>query len=159
MAITMMAMIICRTIISQTSNSCNLDSRWAIWRETKKKKNHLNTISTIMGTLVQPQLCTFSYRKALFWPQKQTWHLSNLLLQWDSQNCQCYPRKTRKSRHFGLYIDPSFPSLTSSLLLFMKPRYDHTIRWLQYKSNCKLFSAAGNIVTPKSANPNPEKVE
>ena len=100
MAITMMAMIICRTIISQTSNSCNLDSRWAIWRETKKKKNHLNTISTIMGTLVQPQLCKFSYRKALFWPQKQTWHLSNLLLQWDSQNCQCYPRKTRKSRQF-----------------------------------------------------------
>ena len=132
MAITMMAMIICRTIISQTSNSCNLDSRWAIWRETKKKKNHLNTISTIMGTFVQPQLCKFSYRKALFWPQKQTWHLSNLLLQWDSQNCQCYPRKTRKSRHFGLYIDPSFPSLTSSLLLFMKPQYDHTIRWLQY---------------------------
>ena len=75
----------------------------------QKKKNHLNTISKIMGTLVQPQLCTFSYRKAL--------------------------------------------------LLFMKPRYDHTIRRLQYNTNCNLFSTAGNTVTPKNANLNPEKVE
>ena len=78
-------------------------------RETEKKKNHLNTISKIMGTLVQPQLCTFSYREAL--------------------------------------------------LLFTKPRYDHTIRWLQYNSNCNLFSKAGNTVTPKNANLNPDKVE
>ena len=35
----------------------------------QKKKNHLNTISKMMGTLVQVQLYTFSYRKALFRPQ------------------------------------------------------------------------------------------
>ena len=35
MRITMMAMMICRTIISQTSNSCNLGSRWV--REEPKK--------------------------------------------------------------------------------------------------------------------------
>ena len=38
-------------------------------RGTKKKENHLNTISKMMGTLVQVQLYTFSYRKALFRPQ------------------------------------------------------------------------------------------
>ena len=32
----------------------------------QKKENHLNTISKMMGTLVQVQLYTFSYRKALF---------------------------------------------------------------------------------------------
>ena len=35
----------------------------------QKKENHLNTISKMMGTLVQVQLYTFSYRKALFRPQ------------------------------------------------------------------------------------------
>ena len=34
-----------------------------------KKENHLDTISKMMGTLVQVQLYTFSYRKALFRPQ------------------------------------------------------------------------------------------
>ena len=35
----------------------------------QKKENHLNTISKMMGTLVQVQLYTFSYRKPLFRPQ------------------------------------------------------------------------------------------
>ena len=124
-------------------------------------KKQLNTISKIMGTLVQPQLCTFSYRMALFWPQKQTWHLSNLLLQWDSQNCQCYPRKTCKSRHFWhIYRSPHFHHWNHHYYFWnFKPQYDHTIRWLQYNSNCNLFSKAGNTVTPKNANLNPDKVE
>ena len=33
-----MAMMICRTIISQTSNSCNLGSRWAKEKPKKKEK-------------------------------------------------------------------------------------------------------------------------
>ena len=32
----------------------------------QKKEKHLNTISKMMGTLVQVQLYKFSYRKALF---------------------------------------------------------------------------------------------
>ncbi len=55
---------------------------WEIWRSPKlqtvltrvldelernqKKENHLNSISKMMGTLVQAQLYTFSYRKAQF---------------------------------------------------------------------------------------------
>ena len=38
-----------------TSNSCNLGSRWAR-EEPKKKENHLDTISKMMGTLLQVQL-------------------------------------------------------------------------------------------------------
>ena len=34
----------------------------------QKEKNHLNSISKMMGTLVQPQLYTFNYREALFRP-------------------------------------------------------------------------------------------
>ena len=34
--------------------------------ERNQKKNHLNSISKMMGTLVQAQLYTFSYRKAQF---------------------------------------------------------------------------------------------
>ena len=39
-------------------------------KETKEKENHPNTISKMIGTLVQVQLYTFSYRKALFRPRK-----------------------------------------------------------------------------------------
>ena len=35
----------------------------------KKKENHLNTISKMMGKLVHVQLYTFSYRKAVIQPQ------------------------------------------------------------------------------------------
>ena len=38
-------------------------------RGTKKKENHLHTISKMMGTLVHVQLYTFSYRKPVIRPQ------------------------------------------------------------------------------------------
>ena len=38
-------------------------------KSSKKRENHLNTISKMMGTLVHLQLYTFSYRKAVIWPQ------------------------------------------------------------------------------------------
>ena len=65
-----MAMImICRKFISQTSNSSGSGYRRAR-EEPKKKENHLKTISKMMGTLVQVQLYTFSFRMALYQPQK-----------------------------------------------------------------------------------------
>ena len=68
MPLAMMVMVICRTSISQNSNSSSSVSRWA--REEPENENHLNTISKMMGTLVQVELHRFSYRKALMWPQK-----------------------------------------------------------------------------------------
>ena len=61
-------MMICRTFISQTSNSSSSGSRQAR-EELKKKENHLHTISKMMGTLVHVQLYTFSYRKPVIRPQ------------------------------------------------------------------------------------------
>ena len=55
-------MMICLTIISQ---SRVLDEQ----EDNQKKENHLNTISKIMGTLVQVQLYTYIYRKAVIQPQ------------------------------------------------------------------------------------------
>ena len=55
-------MMICLTIISQ---SRVLDEQ----EDNQKKENHLNTISKIMGTLVQVQLYTYSYGKAVVQPQ------------------------------------------------------------------------------------------
>ena len=57
----MLAIMICRTIISKTSNSFNLGSRWA----KEKKENHLNAISKMIGTLVQVQLYAFSSRTTI----------------------------------------------------------------------------------------------
>ena len=54
-------------VISQTSNSSGSGSRQAR-EELKKKENHLNTISKMMGTLVHVQLYTFSYRKPVIRP-------------------------------------------------------------------------------------------
>ena len=48
--------------------SLNSGSRWA-WEEPKKE-NNLDTISKMMDTLIQVQLYTFSYRKALIQYQK-----------------------------------------------------------------------------------------
>ena len=59
----------CSAIISKTSNSSNPGSRWAT--KKPKKENHPNTISKMMGPLVQVQQYTVSYRKALFSPQSQ----------------------------------------------------------------------------------------
>ena len=55
-------MMICRTFISQTSNSSSSGSRQA--REELKKGK-----SKMMGTLVHVQLYTFSYRKPVIRPQ------------------------------------------------------------------------------------------
>ena len=54
----------------KTANIASLSSgsRWA-WEEPKKE-NNLNTISKMMDTLIQVQLYTFSYRKALIQYQK-----------------------------------------------------------------------------------------
>ena len=40
------------------------------WYGPRQKGDFPNTSSKMMGTLVQVQLYTLSYRKALFWPQK-----------------------------------------------------------------------------------------
>ena len=56
----MMVMMICRTIISQTSHSSGSGSKQA--REEQKEENHLNTISKMMVTIVQALLYTSSSR-------------------------------------------------------------------------------------------------
>ena len=51
----------------------------------QKKENHLNKISKMMGTLLHLHLYTFSYRKAVIWPQNMPktvnwgWKRSKLL--------------------------------------------------------------------------------
>ena len=52
----------------QNLNSCNMGS-WSAREEPKKRKT-TKIHSKMMGTLVQVQLCKFSFRKAIYWPQK-----------------------------------------------------------------------------------------
>ena len=88
-------MMICRTFISQTSNSSSSGSRKAR-EELKKKENHLHTISKMMATSIHVQLYTFSYRKAIIRPQ----NMPKLLIGGKiCQNCQAKKNKFLK-RYF-----------------------------------------------------------
>ena len=58
----------------------------------------------------------------------QTWNLSNVLHQWDSQNFQFQPRKTPTSRHFWRKIENwvCFTNLFSTIYQFCAFIYSNT---------------------------------
>ena len=59
-----------------------------------------------MGTLAQPQLCTFSYRKALFWPQNRH-GIYQIFYSSEIPKIVNVTQEKRVNRDiFGIYIGP-----------------------------------------------------
>ena len=72
-------------------------------RGTKKKENHLHTISKMMGTLVHVQLYTFSYRKPVIRPQNMPktadWGQKRSKLWYFKMGPQVQPKCFRHVKH------------------------------------------------------------
>ena len=72
-------------------------------RGTKKKENHLHTISKMMGTLVHVQLYTFSYRKPVIRPQNMPktadWGQKRSKLWYFKMGPEVQPKCFRHAKH------------------------------------------------------------
>ena len=68
-------------------------------KNPKERENHLNTISKMMGTIVQAQLYTFSSRKALY-------------RYIDLKNCQKWPIGAKNGENCLTLLGPACLSIT-----------------------------------------------